>query len=102
MADTIYVLNGPTLTLLGTRQPETYGHTTLADVEQLCREAGKRLPLWGGLPQSNHQSATVAWVQEAARGKAPGVGVKPPRHHPAPGANLDATLAAQDPQAAGG
>ena len=42
----VAVLNGPNLNLLGTRKPEVYGTTTLADVEQMCRdEAGKLIPL---------------------------------------------------------
>ncbi|HJU49124.1 MAG TPA: type II 3-dehydroquinate dehydratase, partial [Pseudogulbenkiania sp.] len=39
----ILVLNGPNLNLLGTREPAQYGHTTLADVEAMCRETGERL-----------------------------------------------------------
>ena len=65
MANTIYVLNGPNLNLLGTRQPETYGHTTLADVEQLCRSAGKRFDLAVEFRQSNLEGELVTWIQQA-------------------------------------
>ena len=47
---TIYVLNGPNLNLLGTREPETYGHATLADVEKLCAETAAQFGLHGRLP----------------------------------------------------
>ena len=50
MAQTIYVLNGPNLNLLGTREPETYGRATLQDVEKLCRETGKSLGFDGRVP----------------------------------------------------
>ena len=62
---TIYVLNGPNLNLLCTREPEKYGHTTLADVEKLCREAAKRFDLGVEFRQSNHEGTLVDWIQEA-------------------------------------
>ena len=43
--ETIYVLNGPNLNLLGTREPETYGHAKLADVEKLCVDTAARFGL---------------------------------------------------------
>src|ERR1700736_73737 len=62
---TIYVLNGPNLNLLGTREPEKYGHTTLADVEKLCREAAKRFDLDVEFRQSKHEGTLVDWSEKA-------------------------------------
>ena len=73
MAKKVYVLNGPNLNLLGTREPETYGHSTLKDVEQLCREAAERHKLGVEFRQSNHEGELVDWIHEAAANKAAGV-----------------------------
>ncbi len=97
MANTIYVLNGPNLNLLGTRQPETYGHATLAEVEQLCRNAGKRFELAVEFRQSNHEGAIVDWIQEAARNKALGIVINPAGYTTTSVAILDAILAVKIP-----
>ena len=60
----VLVLNGPNLNLLGTRKPEVYGTTTLADVEQLCAEACTGLGLDLVFRQSNHEGALIDWIQE--------------------------------------
>src|SRR3974390_723582 len=73
MANTVYVLNGPNLNLLGTREPETYGRATLKDVEALCRKAASSLGLGGELPKSNHEGELVDWIHEAGAKKAAGV-----------------------------
>ena len=97
MADkTIYVLNGPNLNLLGTREPEKYGNTTLADLERLCREADKRFGLGVEFRQSNHEGALVDWIQEA-RGKAVGIVLNPAGYTTTSVAILDAILAAGIP-----
>jgi 3-dehydroquinate dehydratase-2 len=62
---TIYVLNGPNLNLLGTREPEKYGRATLADVEKLCAETAKRFGLGIVFRQSNREGELVDWIQEA-------------------------------------
>ena len=61
----VFVLNGPNLNLLGTREPEIYGTRTLADVERMCADEAARLGLAVECRQSNHESALVDWVQEA-------------------------------------
>ncbi|MDR7094168.1 type II 3-dehydroquinate dehydratase [Hydrogenophaga laconesensis] len=76
MNGTIYILNGPNLNLLGVREPNVYGHTTLAQVEQLCRRVTAELGFACEFRQSNHEGVLVDWAQEA-REKAVGVVVNP-------------------------
>lgn len=70
--DMFLVLNGPNLNLLGSRQPEIYGRTTLADVEQLCTDTSGELGVSVTFAQSNHEGELVEHLH-AARGKAAGV-----------------------------
>ena len=64
MVKPIFVLNGPNLNLLGTREPEIYGHTTLSDVESLCRDTASKAGLQVDFRQTNHEGVLVDWVQE--------------------------------------
>jgi len=61
----VLILNGPNLNLLGTRQPEVYGATTLADVESLCRDAAARLGLEIAFEQSNHEGVMIDLIHAA-------------------------------------
>ena len=65
MTKPIYVLNGPNLNLLGTREPEIYGHDTLADIESRLRDKAGETPL--EFRQTNSEGQLVDWVQEASR-----------------------------------
>ncbi|MGS0686351.1 type II 3-dehydroquinate dehydratase [Nakamurella sp. GG22] len=60
----ISVLNGPNLNLLGTRKPEVYGRTTLADVEAMCARQASDLGLDLTFRQSNHEGRLIDWIQE--------------------------------------
>lgn len=75
MTQTIYILNGPNLNLLGKRQPHIYGHATLADVEANCRAV---LPEGFDLTlrQSNHEGQIIDWIHEA-RENACGIVINP-------------------------
>jgi 3-dehydroquinate dehydratase-2 len=76
MPDTVFVLNGPNLNLLGLREPAVYGSTTLADVERLAKAAGGRLGLEVDFRQSNHEGVLVDWIHEA-RDEAVGIAINP-------------------------
>jgi 3-dehydroquinate dehydratase II len=72
MAKPIYILNGPNLNMLGMRQPEIYGHQTLADVEDSCKSYADSIGLEVDFRQSNIEGELVTWIQEA-RADADGV-----------------------------
>jgi 3-dehydroquinate dehydratase II len=75
MSAEIYVLNGPNLNRLGTREPEIYGYTTLDDVEKICRAAaGKRDVVFR---QSNAEHQIIDWIHEAIDTKAAAVVINP-------------------------
>jgi 3-dehydroquinate dehydratase II len=73
MARTIYVLNGPNLNLLGTREPETYGHASLTDVEKLCKTTAAQFGLAADCRQSNREGELIDFVHEAHARKAVGI-----------------------------
>ncbi|MGO8923193.1 MAG: type II 3-dehydroquinate dehydratase [Xanthobacteraceae bacterium] len=97
MAKTIYVLNGPNLNLLGTREPHIYGRSTLADVEKLCRTAAERHGFALVFRQSNHEGQIIDWINEARAEKAAGLIINPAGHTTTSVAILDALLAMESP-----
>lgn len=72
MARAILILNGPNLNLLGTRQPEVYGPTTLADIEALCHARAEALNVTIDFRQTNHEGELVDALH-AARGVHDGI-----------------------------
>lgn len=89
----IYVLNGPNMNLLGTREPEKYGRATLADVEKLCADTAKRFGLDIVFRQSNREGELVDWIQEAYAKDAAGIVINPAGYTTTSIAIMDALLA---------
>ena len=95
MTQTIHVLNGPNLNLLGRREPEIYGSETLEDVERRCRAV---LPAGFDvlLRQSNHEGQIVDWIHEA-RERACAIVINPAAYTHTSVAILDALHAFDGP-----
>ncbi|MCC6001496.1 MAG: type II 3-dehydroquinate dehydratase [Pararhodobacter sp.] len=89
MVPRIDIINGPNLNLLGQREPEIYGHETLAGIEATCRALAERIGLELRFFQSNHEGALVDRIQ-AARGHAAGIVINPAAYTHTSVAILDA------------
>lgn len=61
----VFILNGPNLNMLGVRQPEIYGSTSLTEIESVCYSHASSLGLTVSCRQSNHEGDLVTWIQEA-------------------------------------
>ena len=73
---TLFVLNGPNLDLLGQREPEIYGTTTLGDIERMCREEAEAAGLALRFHQTNAEHEMIGWLHEA-RTDAAGIAINP-------------------------
>ena len=96
MAPTILVLNGPNLNILGAREPDVYGHDTMAEIEAACAERASALGLTVEFRQSNSEGELVDWIQGARNGYA-GLIVNAGAYSHTSVALLDALLACDVP-----
>lgn len=77
MTDTVFVLNGPNLNLLGLREPEIYGHDTLDDIAARLEDRARELDLTIDMRQSNHEGHLIDWLHEASAEQARAVILNP-------------------------
>ena len=97
MAETIYILNGPNLNLLGMREPELYGRATLKDVEALCRKTAQAHGFGIEFRQSNREGELIDWIHEARAKKAAGIIINAAGYTHSSVSIHDALLAANAP-----
>lgn len=97
MSKTIYVLNGPNLNLLGTREPQIYGHATLVDVEKLCADTAARFGLTADCRQSNREGELIDFIHDARAQQAAGIVINAGGYSHTSIALHDALVAAQVP-----
>jgi len=67
----VWVLNGPNLGRLGSREPEVYGHVDYGDLAEACRQAGDELGLAVEVRQTDDEAELVGWLHDAADGRIP-------------------------------
>ena len=96
-AATIYVLNGPNLNMLGIREPEKYGHASLADVEKLCADTAAQFGLKADCRQSNREGELIDFIHEAHAKKAAGIVINAGGYSHTSIALLDALVAVKIP-----
>lgn len=63
---TILIINGPNLNMLGLREPDIYGHQALSDIKALCEDKAAALGFAVEFMQSNHEGVIIDWIQDAA------------------------------------
>lgn len=93
----IYVLNGPNLNLLGTREPDIYGHDTLDDIAAMLEDRAQQLGLEIDMRQTNHEGMLIDWMHEAQATGARAVIINPGAYTHTSIALLDAASAIRTP-----
>jgi 3-dehydroquinate dehydratase-2 len=96
MTNTIYVLNGPNMNLLGKRQPELYGSKTLSDVEKSCSVIAHEKAFKIDLRQSNNEADLIDWIHEARKDGA-GIIINPAAYSHTSIAIMDALMTFEGP-----
>lgn len=77
MSRTFWVIHGPNLNRLGTREPSVYGHTRLVDIDRACRDLGTHLGVTVVCQQSAHEGVLIDWLHAAADSGVAGVVINP-------------------------